>query len=247
MLDESIARTLRGSKLEDAARDELKHELELFREELGDFQFALSRPYFTLKEKESAGEGGLLSITVNPYTCKGCMECVQVCNDDALRTVTQTDESVEELRQNWDFWQDLPTTPQKYIRVQDIEQGIGALETILLDKRNYSSMASGDGACVGCGEKSIIHLFTATVEALMQPRVERHVAYLDELVAKLEHHVQQKLVHEIDVSDLATITKIMDDVGSKDLTLAGIAQRVRTETGRGTDRPAMAASRDRLG
>ncbi len=38
--------------------------------------------------------GGLLSITVNPYTCKGCMECVAVCNDDALRPVTQTEDSV---------------------------------------------------------------------------------------------------------------------------------------------------------
>ena len=134
MLEEAIAKTLRECKLDTAPRDELKHELTMFREELGDFQFALSRPYYTLKEKEAAGEGGLLSITVNPYTCKGCMECVQVCDDDALRTVTQTEESVEHLRRDWDFWQDLPTTPQKYIRVQDIEQGIGALETILLDK-----------------------------------------------------------------------------------------------------------------
>ncbi len=53
MLQEAIAKTIRESKLENAARDELKHELELFREELGDFQFALSRPYYTLKEKES--------------------------------------------------------------------------------------------------------------------------------------------------------------------------------------------------
>lgn len=63
---------------------ELRQELRWFREEIGDFQLALSRPYFTNKEKESPGEGGLLSITVNPYTCKGCMECVQVCDDDAL-------------------------------------------------------------------------------------------------------------------------------------------------------------------
>ncbi len=33
-------------------------------------------------------------------------------------------------------------------------------------------MVGGDGACLGCGEKTVVHLFTATVEALMQPRVE---------------------------------------------------------------------------
>jgi pyruvate-ferredoxin/flavodoxin oxidoreductase len=159
------------------------------------------------------------------------MECVQVCDDDALRRVTQTEESLQTLRRNWDVWQDLPTTPPKYIRVQDIEQGIGALETLLLDKRNYSSLASGDGACLGCGEKSVIHLFTATVEALMQPRVERHVASLTQLIEKLEEHIQHKLVHEIDVGDLATISRIIDDIGSEDMTLAGIAQRVEQQRG----------------
>ncbi|KAA1259179.1 Pyruvate-flavodoxin oxidoreductase [Rubripirellula obstinata] len=231
MLDEAIGKTLRESKLETSDRDELKHEFEIFREELGEFQFALSRPYFTNKEDKSPGEGGLLSITVNPYTCKGCMECVEVCNDDALRTVTQTTESVETLRKNWDLWKDLPTTPKKYVRVDDIEEGIGALETILLEKENYSALASGDGACLGCGEKSVVHIFTATIEALMQPRVERHVAHLDELIQKLQQQIQAKLVHEIDVSDPKAIASIIDDIGNSDVTLAGIAGRVEKQNG----------------
>ncbi len=76
---------------------------------------------------------------------------------------------------DWDFWLDLPNTPQKYIRVDDLDEGIGALHSILLDKNNYLAFSSGDGACLGCGEKSVVHLFTATVEALMQPRIKRHV------------------------------------------------------------------------
>ncbi len=231
MLEEAIGKTLRESKLEPPQRDELKHELQLLRDELGDFQFALSRPYFTQKEKESPGEGGLLSITVNPNTCKGCMECVEVCGDDALLSVDQTEQSLESLHRNWDFWQDLPTTNKKYIRVQDLEQGIGALETLLLDKANYSALASGDGACLGCGEKSIIHIFTATVEALMQPRVEKHLAELDQLIAELQNHIQKKLVSEIDISDPARLAEIVSEMGSGDVTLAGIARRVEDASG----------------
>ena len=48
-----------------------------------------------------------------------------------------------------------------------------AIRTLLLDKKNYGALACGDGSCVGCGEKSSIHLFTAVVTALMQPRVWR--------------------------------------------------------------------------
>jgi NAD-dependent dihydropyrimidine dehydrogenase PreA subunit len=65
-----------------------------FREQLGEFQFALTRPYFTLPEQVRKGGGGLLSITIDPYTCKGCMECVEVCDDDALRPVRRPTDSV---------------------------------------------------------------------------------------------------------------------------------------------------------
>ena len=231
LLGEAIGKTLVESEMAPEEKSQLEAEMSLFREELGDFKLALSRPYFTNLEKREKGSGGLLSITVNPYTCKGCMECVEVCDDDALRPVTQTADSIEKLRREWDLWLDLPTTPQKYIRVDDLEEGIGALETILLDKANYLAFSSGDGACLGCAEKTILHLFTGTVEALMQPRVARRVAYLDELIGKLEKHVQSKIVADIDVSDPATIAKVVGELGGGDLTLAGIAQRLEQARG----------------
>ena len=63
-----------------------------------------------------------------------------------------------------------------------LEEKIGPLETILLNKDAYLNFASGDGACLGCSEKSVVHLFTATVESLMQPRIKKHVAHLNDLI-----------------------------------------------------------------
>ncbi|MDH4072685.1 MAG: thiamine pyrophosphate-dependent enzyme, partial [Gammaproteobacteria bacterium] len=218
IFEEAINATIADS----GDKEALEAEFADFRAELGDFRFAICRPYFTLPEKKQAGAGGLLSITVNPYTCKGCMECVEVCNDDALRPVTQTKNSIASLRKNWEFWLDLPTTPQKYIRVENLEEGIGALETILLDKNAYLPFASGDGACLGCSEKTAVHLFVATVESLMQPRVQKHLARIDELVAKLKKHAQMQLVGEIDLGDADDMAAVL---GSSDgeLTLAKIA------------------------
>ena len=153
LLDEAIADDRGGLSGRTAERLEVEQEFNLFREALGDFKFAVTQPYWTVREKKQKGSGGLLSITVNPYTCKGCMECVKVCNDDALRPVTQTPESVDKLRKDWDFWQALPTTPPEFIRIENLDEKIGALETLLLDKRNYLGMVAGDGACLGCGEK----------------------------------------------------------------------------------------------
>ncbi len=210
---------------------ELSKEFEWFKEELGDFKFALTRPYFDLFEKDNPDSGGLFSITINPTTCKGCMECVEVCDDDALRPVTQTDESVAHLKKEWDLWLDLPNTPAKYNRIDDLEEKIGPLETILLNKDAYLNLASGDGACLGCSEKSVVHLFTATVESLMQPRIEKHVAHLNELTENLEKHIQLKLMNTVDVSDIDAMTKIVSESHDSDLTMAGIASKLESAQG----------------
>jgi pyruvate-ferredoxin/flavodoxin oxidoreductase len=201
----------------------LARELDWLNAALGDYQFALTRPFYTLPEKDAPGSGGLLSITVNPYTCKGCAECVAVCDDDALVKVPQTADSVAQLKADWDLWTALPTTPQHYIRVDDLEERIGVLDNILLSKDVYQGFASGDGACLGCSEKTVLHLFVSTVVALMQPRVERHVKNLESLLERLEHHVRLKLVEEIDVEDTRTLTRILDSARDGDLTLAELA------------------------
>ena len=210
----------------------LATEFEWFKEELGDFKFALTRPYYELFEKDQANSGGLFSITINPTTCKGCMECVNVCEDDALRIVTQSEESVVKLRNEWEFWNDLPSTPDKFNRIESLEEKIGPLETILLNKQAYTQFASGDGACLGCSEKSVVHLFTATVESLMQPRIKTHVAKLDNLTNQLEAYLQKKLLQQVDVTDTDLMTSILAQSQNTDLTMAEIASRFESTKGK---------------
>lgn len=218
----AVEEALEQSSLTGSDRAALEKEIEDMMSILREFKFAVTKPYFTLKEKDEKGSGGLLSITIDPYTCKGCMECVRVCPDDALRVVTQTPETIDKLRKNWEFWLDLPNTKPEFIRVEDLEEAVGALETILLDKKVYKSMVGGDGACLGCGEKTALHLFTATVEALMQPRVKKHVAKLDDLITRLERHIRLKLAESLDVGDTAAMEKALLALQDKELTLSNL-------------------------
>jgi hypothetical protein len=39
------------------------------------------------------------------------------------------------MRRDWNFWLDLPTTPKDFSRIDDLDEKIGALETLLLDKQ----------------------------------------------------------------------------------------------------------------
>jgi pyruvate-ferredoxin/flavodoxin oxidoreductase len=226
LLDQALEATIGETILEVEAKEHFEQEFTRFREAVGDFQFAVTKPYYAVKEKRAKGSGGLFSITVNPYTCKGCMECVTVCEDQALAIETQTPADVERLRRDWDYWMDLPTTAPEYIRIDDIDERIGALDTLLLDKRNYSSMVCGDGACLGCGEKSVIHLFTSTVTALMQPRVKKHLAYLDDLIQKFESHMRLKLAQTVDLGDTEAIGKALKQYHDQDLTLSRLAAQL---------------------
>jgi len=205
-------------------RGRLEAELNLLREAIGSYKFATTKPYWNQKEKKEKGTGGLFSITVNPYTCKGCALCVEVCGDNALTMVTQTPQTIETLRDDWKFWLDLPTTPAQFSRIDDLDEKVGALETLLLDKHNYQSMASGDGACLGCGEKGTIHLFTSTVTALMQPRVKKFVAKIDTLIAGLENHVRMKLSSSVDLTDTQALMQAVQANTGHDLTLANLSE-----------------------
>ncbi len=221
LIDKAIEATLADA--DEADRAAMTAEFDTFKAVIGDFQFATTRPYWSLKEKKAKGSGGLFSITINPYTCKGCMLCIDVCEDDALKAVVQTEQSIDTLKKDWNLWLDLPTTPAEYNRIENLDEKVGALKTLLLNKHAYNSMKCGDGACLGCGEKTIIHLFTSTVTALMQPRVKAFVARIDDLIARLETHMRMKLAATVDLTDTAAMVKAVDAAAATDLTLSGLA------------------------
>ncbi len=166
---------------------------------VSDFPLAKTTPFFDLPENKEKGTGGLLSITINPEACKGCNICVEVCPEHALVTVKQDDEVVDKLRRNWDMWENLPDTDDRYVSITDLEHGIGILPTLLLKKGNYRTMAGGDGACMGCGEKTAVHILISTIEGLMQPRVDAYVKKIDTIVAGLDEKIRTLLAADADL------------------------------------------------
>jgi pyruvate-ferredoxin/flavodoxin oxidoreductase len=193
---------------------------------IAEFPLAKTTPFYGLLEGKQKGTGGLLSITVSPEACKGCNVCVDVCADGALITVKQDEEIVDRLRKNWDFWQRLPDTDDRYINIKDLDEGIGVLSSMLLKKEAYRSMVGGDGACMGCGEKTTVHLVTSTVEALMQPRVKKFVSRIDDLIAQLDRQARERLASGADL-DLAAVASGRLDLPISEETRERVARLTR--------------------
>jgi len=210
--------------LGDQERDELDLAFDATAARVAEMPIARTAPFFTVPERREEGSGGLLSITINPYACKGCNLCVEVCPDDALRTVKQDQTVIDKLKANWELWQRLPDSPDRFLQVSDMEHGIGVLHTLLLKKKNFLSMVGGDGSCMGCGEKTAVHLITAAIEASMQSRVAPFVATLDDLIKRVDQKAKGLLVTEADLDTVAS-------TGSAHLDLA-VGDEARVRLGR---------------
>ena len=124
-------------------------------------------------EKKNPGSGGVFSIFVSDL-CKGCAACVTACGDhDALRMVSETDEVNADHETGTAFLDLLPDTEQKFLGFYNDEHPVDSktatLRNHLMVRRNYDALVSGDGACAGCGEKSVLRAIASVTEAYMRP------------------------------------------------------------------------------
>ncbi len=204
-------------------REEVAQEFEWFKEVSGEFKFALTEPYHDDMNNRMPRNGGLFSITIDPNSCKGCMECIAVCEPSALNVVEQSDESIEKLRQKWNYWLDLPSSNKKYSRIDNLEAKQGVLDSLLLDKTHYHSMHNSDETRAGSSEKTALHLFTSTVTALMQPRVEQQLKRITQLINEMEKHIRLQLVANLDISDIDALETAIDENQNVDLTLSRLS------------------------
>jgi pyruvate-ferredoxin/flavodoxin oxidoreductase len=128
---------------------------------------------FSSPERKSPGSGGVFSIFVSDL-CKGCAACVTACGDhNALRMVQETEEVNAEHETGTRFLDLLPDTAQKYLGLYNsanpADSKTATLRNMLMVRTNYDALVAGDGACAGCGEKSVLRSIAAVTEAYMRP------------------------------------------------------------------------------
>jgi pyruvate-ferredoxin/flavodoxin oxidoreductase len=144
---------------------------------------------FSSPERKNPGSGGIFSIFVSDL-CKGCAACVTACGDhQALKMVQETEEVNAEHETGTAFLNLLPDTSQKYLGLYNganpADSKTATLRNMLMVRTNYDALVAGDGACAGCGEKSVLRSIAAVTEAYMRPvyhaKSDRFVAKAGEL------------------------------------------------------------------
>ena len=143
-------------------------------------------------EKKNPGSGGVFSIFVSDL-CKGCAACVTACGDhDALRMVAETEDVNAEHETGTAFLDLLPDTEQKFLGFYNDEHPVDSktatLRNHLMVRRNYDALVSGDGACAGCGEKSVLRAIASITEAYMRPLYHAKADRFSEKAADLRQN-----------------------------------------------------------
>ncbi len=128
---------------------------------------------FKSMEKKSPGRGGLFSIFVSNL-CKGCAACVEACGEkEALKMVPEDQDLHARHLSASHFLDLLPNTPDQYLGLFNAmsprDSKAAALRFHLMVQTNYNALVSGDGACAGCGEKSVLRAIATLTETLMRP------------------------------------------------------------------------------
>ncbi len=161
------------------------------------FAYANVNAIFRTREKREEGAGGVFGIFVSDL-CKGCAECVTECGDHNALVMVQESEDVNGLHETGSAFLDvLPDTPHEYLGLYNPEAPLdskpAALKNHLMQRENYNALVSGDGACAGCGEKTVLRAVISNTEAYMRRLFHRKADRLDALAAELEEHGLERL------------------------------------------------------
>ncbi len=152
---------------------------------------------FSTPERKTPGGGGIFSIFVSDL-CKGCAACVTACGEhEALKMVQETELVNAEHETGTAFLRFLPDTPQKYLGLYNDahpqDSKTATLRNMLMVRHNYDALVSGDGACAGCGEKSVLRAIACVTEAYMRPLFHAKADRLRAKASQLEKVGLEKL------------------------------------------------------
>jgi pyruvate/2-oxoacid:ferredoxin oxidoreductase beta subunit/NAD-dependent dihydropyrimidine dehydrogenase PreA subunit len=115
-------------------------------------QWSRTKKYYDAGKKK-LGVGGMFQIIIDPSKCKGCAECVTVCDDDALKMIPKTDEVMLAARKSHRYFKNIGPSNDKYIN-----------DSLLIDmmlKEQTLLYTGGAGSCAGCGEGTALRMLCA--------------------------------------------------------------------------------------
>jgi len=198
---------------------------------LGTLPVAITKPFFFDAEAAKKDSAELLSVVINPEACKACGICVSNCEPEALRSGEQDAASLEQARDLWSVFAATPDTPSETLERVARDPDVGAMAAILLSRYCQFSLAGGDPAEAGSGEKMAVKLALSATEFHQQPLVQRFAESLAETGESVSALINETLSSTLAVEDLDAVTEKLKLTTSPRVDLKDLAESVGDAAG----------------
>ncbi|MEN8129227.1 MAG: pyruvate ferredoxin oxidoreductase, partial [Pseudomonadota bacterium] len=195
-------------------------------EKTGPLAVALTEPFFADPDGKKKDSGEWLSLAINPDACKGCGLCIQLCEPQALLASPQQADHESQSRAQWGIWEQLPDTPKATINRVSDHSDVGPLPALLLSRSAQQSMAGGDGAEAGSGERIAVRLALATAEHTRRPLLEGLIEEIDKTRQGCVELIRKTLTEALPTDDLDALAEGLDAVQPGQVQLASLTQQV---------------------
>jgi pyruvate-ferredoxin/flavodoxin oxidoreductase len=233
-LDDAYAGLIDTMKVTEEDRPGFDRAFAPVREWIDALPFGTTDALFHDAERDQKGSGELLLLAVDSRACQACGICAAVCPDDAIRLDSDVAAGMTVQRAAWEAWECLPDTSGKLIARAADDSRVGRLAAVLLSRHCLFSLAGGEGAEPGSGERIAVRQATAVVEYRMQRRRLSQVERLKELAGALRERIGLSLSQAVSVDDLRTLDDALDAAAAARTPIGQVVARME-ELGERTD------------
>lgn len=188
-----------------------------------------TEPLFHSPERLKAQSGELLSIVVNPDSCKGCGICAELCKTEsdtpALTMQQHNDEEISKTYNSWRIWEQLPDSSSTTLVDYGARQEIGPLNATMLSRYASMAMAGGDSAESGSGEKIAVRQVLGITEYYQQPIVHNLLGDMEQTHQNLLSGIREKLAVASHADDLRALAEGLEGISSRQIDLNALAEK----------------------
>nr|VFJ50446.1 MAG: Pyruvate:ferredoxin oxidoreductase [Candidatus Kentron sp. FW] len=211
-----------------SGKNDRREAMEKLLAEIGSIPVARTIRFFTSPEREKGGSGELLSIAINPNTCKGCGICIDVCEPNALTATPQTREHIAKARSLWHIWEYLPEIVPETIARAERDPFFNPVASLFLSRQHLLTMTGGDGAEAGSGEKIAVRFLLSTVEAHQQPFIEQFLTDLEQARKDITALIQNTVTDALPTNDLDALATGLASVHPGQVPLTVLTKHLET-------------------
>jgi len=198
----------------------------------GGLPLVATEPFFP---STGNGSGELLFLAINPAACKGCGICTSACEPHALTPAAQSRKALQQARETWGAWERLPDTPPTVRERVGADPEIGSLAATLLSRDHTASLAGGDAAEPGSGERLALRLLMAVVESRQRPLVADFVREIHSTKEGLSGLIRETLTGALPADDLDALASSLEKVETQQAELSDFLSDARFGTDGGID------------